>query len=39
MKEVKPLSEGLKESFEWYQHNIDKVNKKPFFKYIDNNMV
>lgn len=39
MKEVKPLSEGLKESFEWYQHNIDKVNKKPFLKYIDNNMV
>ena len=32
MKEVKPLSEGLKESFEWYKYNGDKVNKKPFFR-------
>lgn len=38
MPETKPLSDGLKESFEWYKSNMDKVNKKPYFEYIDNNL-
>lgn len=38
MNDVKPLSEGLKESFEWYKSNFEKVNKKPYFDYIDNNL-
>lgn len=38
MPETKPLSEGLKEAFKWYKNNMDKVNKKPFTEYIDNNL-
>lgn len=38
MPETKPLSEGLKEAFKWYKNNMDKVNKKPFLEYIDNNL-
>ena len=38
MPETKPLNEGLKEAFEWYKDNTDKVNKKPFFDYIDKNL-
>lgn len=38
MKDVKPLLYGLKESFDWYINNSDKVNKKPFFDYIQNNL-
>lgn len=38
MPETKPLDEGLKEAFEWYKDNTDKVNKKPFFDYIDKNL-
>ncbi len=39
MKDVKPLDEGLKESFAWYINNKDKVNRKPFIEYIDNTLV
>lgn len=39
MKDVKSLDDGLKEAFTWYINNIDKVNKKPFIEYIDNNIV
>lgn len=35
MPEVKTLSEGLREAFEWYRDNSDKVNKKPFVEYIE----
>lgn len=35
MQDVKPLLEGLKESFQWYQNNTEKVNRKPYFDYID----
>lgn len=35
MPETKPLLEGLKEAFEWYKGNGDRVNKKPFIDYID----
>ncbi len=37
MHDVKSLSEGLKESFDWYRINTDKVNKKSFMEYIDSN--
>lgn len=31
----KDMREGLEEAFEWYKDNEEKVNKKPFFKFID----
>ncbi|MBP3414588.1 MAG: NAD-dependent epimerase/dehydratase family protein [Clostridia bacterium] len=36
MPETKPLSDGLKESYEWYCKHKDFVNKKPYIEYIDN---
>ena len=33
------LEEGLKESADWYLQNKDQVKKKPFFEYIDVNLV
>lgn len=39
MKEVKSLDEGIKESFNWYKNNSEKVTKKPFLEYIDKNML
>lgn len=36
MAETKPLEEGLKESFEWYLSNMDKVKKKPYLEFIQN---
>lgn len=38
LSDVKDLKEGLKESFEWYKGNMDKVIKKPFIEYIDSNL-
>ena len=38
MPDVKPLAEGLCEAFLWYKDNADKVNKKPFFDFIDKNL-
>lgn len=38
MNDTLPLYDGLKKSFEWYKNNSDKVNKKPYFDYIDNNL-
>jgi len=38
MSDVKSLEEGLKEAFDWYRNNSDKVNKKPFIEYIEKNM-
>ena len=35
MPETKDLENGLKESFEWYIKNKDKVIKKPFIEFID----
>lgn len=31
-----PLDEGLKKSAEWYVNNESKVNKKPYFEFIEN---
>ena len=39
MPETKTLVQGLKESFEWYVGNKDKVTQKPFFEYIENNLI
>lgn len=39
MPDVKPLEEGLKESFDWYIENMDKVYKKPYVEYIEENLV
>lgn len=33
------LEEGLQESAEWYLTNETDVNKKPYFEYIDNNLI
>ena len=33
------LEEGLKESADWYLKNKDQVRKKPFFEYIEANLV
>lgn len=38
MPETKPLLEGLKESYEWYQAHLNSVNKKPYIEYIDKNL-
>ncbi len=32
------LKEGLKEAFDWYKDNQDKVNKRPYFEYIDEHL-
>lgn len=37
MEDVKPLNEGLEESFEWYLNNLENVNKKNYLEYIDKN--
>lgn len=37
MAETQSLEEGLKEAFEWYIENEDKVNKKGYADYIDSN--
>ncbi len=33
------LEEGLKVAAEWYLHHSDEVNKKPYFEFIDKNLV
>ena len=38
MQNEKPLNVGLKEAFEWYINNTDKVNKKSYIDYIDGNL-
>lgn len=38
MPDTKLLGEGLREAFDWYRNNADKVNKKPMMEYIDNNL-
>lgn len=38
MPTVKPLLEGLKESYEWYVKHDNDVNKKPYFEYIEKNL-
>lgn len=38
MKEIKPLADGLKEAYDWYVTNQDKVNKKPYLAYIEEHL-
>lgn len=35
MTQTMPLNDGLKESFEWYRTNKDKIMLKPYINYID----
>ena len=35
LSETKPLFEGFAESYQWYIENESKVNKKPYFDFID----
>jgi nucleoside-diphosphate-sugar epimerase len=39
MPETTPLEQGIKESFEWYIKNEEKVIKKPFIDFIDANLI
>lgn len=38
MPRTKPLKEGLREAYAWYQENADKVVKKPLIQFIDENL-
>lgn len=38
LPQTESLADGLKEAFEWYQENQDKVNKKPYFEFINENL-
>ncbi len=38
MPETRPLTEGLKEAFAWYQSNAGAVDKREYIKYIDENL-
>lgn len=38
MPDLKPLSEGLRESYEWYRNNREQVRRKEFLKYIRENI-
>lgn len=38
MQDVMSMEEGLKDAFDWYINNSDKVFKKPFMEFIDNNL-
>lgn len=35
LPETEPLDQGLKEAFDWYVDNQDKVNKRPYLDYIE----
>ena len=39
MNDTKSLHDGLKDAFVWYKYNSDKVNKKTYLNYIDNNLI
>jgi len=39
MADEKSLLEGLREAFVWYKDNSDKVNKKPYFEFIDDTLL
>lgn len=38
MSDITDLETGLKEAWDWYRENGDKVNKKPYMEYIDNRL-
>ena len=39
MPETESLADGLREAFVWYKENQEKVNKKPYFEFIDKNLI
>lgn len=39
LPQTEELKTGLCECFEWYRENQDKVNKKPYFEFIDKNLI
>ena len=39
MDNLTPLSEGLKESYDWFVNNRELIIKKPFFEFIDDNLI
>lgn len=39
MPDVKSLSEGLREEYLWFRAHREEVNRKPFTKYIDENIL
>lgn len=39
MPDVKPLKQGLLESYKWFSENREKVIRKPLFEYIENNLL
>ena len=39
LPQTKPLKEGLREAYEWYQKHEDEVRKKPLMEYIDENVL
>ena len=38
LSKTEDLKVGMNECFEWYWENQDKVNKKPYFEFIDENL-
>lgn len=38
MPDVKPLAQGLAESYEWFRENREKVVRRDYFEYITNNL-
>ena len=38
MPDVKPLVEGLAESWEWFRQNRDAVMRRPYVEYMDENI-
>ena len=39
MPEVKPLEQGLEESYKWFLEHRDEIRRKPLFEYIENNLM
>ena len=39
MPEVKPLAEGLRETYAWFRENRDAVMRRPYMEYIDQNIL
>ena len=39
MPDVKPLAEGLRESYEWFRQNRDAVMRRPYMEYIDSKIL
>lgn len=39
MPETIPLTDGLRESWEWFRSHRGEINRKPYFQYIDENLL